>query len=267
MIWLFLFVTSVTISYNLKQQELMEDMLYRVNQTDGVTNNIGYTFLALLPGIIFLKDKPLIQFAVLGYVLVYLIMGMKRGAILIGGLCAAYYIRYLFLHADAKLKKWMYMLTVVLVIAAYKFILHMMDTSEYMMMRINDTLEGDSSHRDVLYNYFWDFYQKQDSIFHLLFGNGQASTARIFFNYAHNDWLEILINNGLMGAVFYVYYWVVFSVTAKQATNPDAKTIMIMFGLIYIFKTFISMSYNDVDYFAACFLGYSLVYMKKTRFE
>ena len=267
MIWFFLFIISATVSYHQMQKELMEAMLYRVNQRDAVTNNIGYTFLAIFPGFIFFKEKPLIQFALLGYVLVYLIMGMKRGAILIGALCSLYYIRYLLLNADAKIKKWFYLLTVLLIIAGYRFIIHMMNTSEYMLMRINDTLEGDSSHRDVLYSFFWEYYKNQDSIFHLLFGNGQASTAHIFFNFAHNDWLEILINNGMMGAVIYIYYWMCLVATTKRAINYDAKIIMIMFGLIYIFKTFFSMSYNDIDYSAACFLGYSLVYMNKPQFE
>ena len=35
-------------------------------------------------------------------------------------------------------------------------------------------------------------------------------------NFAHNDWLEILTNQGLVGVVIYGFYWVCFMLTCRS---------------------------------------------------
>ncbi len=92
-----------------------------------------------------------------------------------------------------------------------------MSSSDYMMERIEDTLAGNSSSRDGLYSFFWKYFTEDSCFIHYLLGRGANGTLDIYYNYAHNDWLEIAVNQGLLGIFVYAFYWFGFLKTWKRA--------------------------------------------------
>ena len=132
-----------------------------------------------------------------------------------------------------------------------------------MMKRLEDTIEGNTSGRDSLYSFFWTYFTKNDNFLHYLIGRGANGTLEIYDNYAHNDWLEIAVNQGLLGIFVYAFYWFGFYKTWRNASNIEAKSILTLMALIFFAQTMFSMSYSDMSYVSTSILGYALSAIKK----
>lgn len=258
-IWGVIFIASVTLSYIRTQREALEALI----NVDETTNNSCYLFLSCFPLLVLYRKKPLIQFACLAFVIVFIVMGMKRGAIAIGLVCAVYFMLQSIRNSKGKTRTLFMLLSIGICICAVFFFTHEMTTNDYMMKRIDDTLAGNSSGRDNLYSFFWKYFTEQADFKHYLIGRGANGTLEIYYNYAHNDWLEIAVNQGIVGVVVYAFYWLYFYKTWKHATNIDAKTILALTALIFFAKTIFSMSYNDMSYVSTSVLGYALATLKR----
>lgn len=258
-IWGVIFLASVTLSYIRMQRDALKALL----DTDEITNNSCYLFLSCLPLLVLYRKKPLIQFACLAFVIAFIVMGMKRGAIAIGLVCAVYFMLQSIRNSKGKTRILFMLLSIGICICAVFFFTHEMTTSDYMMKRIDDTLAGNTSGRDNLYSFFWKYFTEQADFKHYLIGRGANGTLEIYYNYAHNDWLEIAVNQGILGVVVYAFYWLCFYKTWKHATNIDAKTILALTALIFFAKTMFSMSYNDMSYVSNSVLGYALATLKR----
>lgn len=260
-IWGVIFLASVTLSYIRTQREALEALI----NVDETTNNSGYLFLSCLPLLVLYRKKPLIQFACLAFVIAFIVMGMKRGAIAIGLISAIYFMWHAIKNSTGKTRFLFLMLSVSMCVGTVFFFIHQMYSSDYMMKRLEDTLEGNSSGRDSLYSFFWKYFTEDASFIHYLIGRGANGTLDIYYNYAHNDWLEIAVNQGLLGLVVYAFYWLGFFKTWKCAKNIDAKTIIALTILIFFAKTMFSMSYADMTYVSTSVLGYALATVNKTN--
>ena len=260
-IWSVIFLASVTLSYIRMQRDALEALI----DADETTNNSGYLFLSCLPLLVLYRKKPLIQFACLAFVIAFIVMSMKRGAIAIGLVCVVYFMLQSIRNSKGKTRILFMLLSIGICICAVFFFTHEMTTSDYMMKRIDDTLAGNSSGRDNLYSSFWKYFTEQADFKHYLIGRGANGTLEIYYNYAHNDWLEIAVNQGILGVVVYAFYWLCFYKTWKHATNIDAKTILALTALIFFAKTMFSMSYADMSYVSTSVLGYALATIKQAN--
>ncbi len=263
--WGVIFLTSVTLSYISMQRDALEALLEKGSHANEITNNSGYLFLSCLPLLVLYRKKPLIQFTALSFVMAFIVMGMKRGAIVIGLVCAAYFMWQAIRNSTGKTRFMFIILSVGICVGAVLFFIHQMSTSDYMMKRIEDTLSGNSSGRDNLYTFFWNYFTENADFTHYLLGRGANGTLEIYYNYAHNDWLEIAVNQGLLGIIIYAFYWFCFYKTWKHAKNIDSKTILVLTALIFFAKTLFSMSYADMSYVSTSVLGYALATVNKTN--
>ena len=261
--WGLMFLVSVTLSYFREQREALETLLDKGVHAYEVTNNTGYRFLSCLPLLVLYRKKPLIQFASLAFVLAFIVMGMKRGAIAIGLVAAAYFMWQAIRNTKGKSRVIFIVLSLGICIGAVFFIIHQITTSDYMMKRIEDTMAGNSSGRDNLYSFFWNYFTEQANFLHYLIGRGANGTLEIYYNYAHNDWLEIAVNQGLLGIIVFAFYWLCFYKTWRHTINIDAKTILALMFLIFFAKTMFSMSYADMSYVSTSILGYALATVNK----
>lgn len=190
-------------------------------------------------------------------------MGMKRGAIAIGVIVALFFISKTIKYYNKKVKISIYFLAILSCIGIVYFFMYQMAHSDYLAQRIQDTLSGNSSNRDEIYSFFWTYFTEKADIFNYLFGRGANGTLEIYYNYAHNDWLEIAVNQGLLGIIVYAVYWICFYRTWKYATNIQAKTILAIVLIIFFAKTMFSMSYTAVSYVSASVFGYALATLNK----
>lgn len=254
-LWVFMFIPVAIACLYRDQREALERAMELHSDRQEFTLNTGYLFLAIIT-LLPLFKKAFLQYALLAVCLAFVLMGMKRGAILIGGICMLYYILSAFNSTSRNKKFWIVLLSVAILVAGYYAVQYMLDTSMYFNARIEQTREGDASGRNELFgtyiNTFFNF-----GLLSFLFGHGADATLRMI-GYAHNDWLEIAINNGLIGLSLYMYYWLVMYKTFRNTNDAALKKMIGLFVIVYFSRTFFSMSYNDIPIYATAALGYAL---------
>jgi hypothetical protein len=259
--WLFVFLMIGITQFYRTQRLNLEALAERESNMEEATNNAGYIMLSIIPLIPLFHKRPLMQYSILSVCMVYVLLGMKRGAIIIGALCTTWFF-FITLKSNRLSTKQVLrvVLTIIVVVAAVFFIQYMLQNSDYFNYRLEKTMEGDSSGRDALFSTYYNFFLNQSNLLRIAFGNGADATLRKFGEFAHNDWLEIAINNGVFVLLLYAVYWVVLFRTIRKSRkrNPTAHIILGLFFIVYFMKTIFSMSYNDVTIFSCAALGYAL---------
>lgn len=234
------------------------------SQREEFTNNIGYGFLSLVPFCVFFYKRPVLQYSVLAICMIFLIMSMKRGAIIIGVLCLVWFIWNNLRVATLKKKMGILTLSLGLCFVGYMCVEKQMQESNLFQKRIENTLDGDSSGRDKLYGRFIDYFLDEATPLQFAFGSGADATLKVSYNYAHNDWLEIAVNQGVFGLIIYMVYWMFFGWTVlSNKYDSHVKCALQILFLIYFMKTIFSMSYNDMTIGATFVLGYCLTQEEK----
>lgn len=254
--WIPVFFIVVIVQFFQHQQVML---MKSADGVEEITNNMGYVFLSLIPLLAFWSHKKFIQYFGLSLSILFVILAMKRGAILIGGLSIVLFLHQSLKSASRKQKFWTFFLSIVIMIGVVFMVSYMLQNSDYFNKRLEYTLEGNSSGRDHLYDVFWRHFINESNPLLFLFGNGAFATLTIASNAAHNDWLEIAIDQGLLGIVVYVYYWTMFYKTwEKSKFDSELSLATSLILLIYFMKTLFSMSYNDMDVYTTICLGYCM---------
>lgn len=256
------FIVTTCQYYQHQREQLIAAMLMG-SSAEEFTNNIGYLFLSLIPACVFLYKKPFLQYLAVGYIMVFLFLGMKRGALVIGLFCLIWFLFNNLKNYEWKKKFGIIFLSSLLCVGGFIFAKNQMEESFYFQRRIDSTLEGNSSGRDQLYSYFAYYVWNETSPLQFLFGSGADATLKISYNYAHNDWLEIMVNQGIFGVLIYILYWILFLKECVSKRYPsDVKLSLQLLFIIYFMKTIFSMSYGNVGISAAFILGYCLAQEK-----
>ena len=249
-------IISTTLSYFRAEQEAIRKAIEIGSTREEFTNNTGYDFLSILPLVFFWNKKPILQYALLAFIFTFIVMGMKRGAIMIGLVCLIWFI-YRTYKSSKSNRSLIIFITSIAIICGVTYIIDFYNNSEYFQYRIEQTLEGNSSGRDDIYGSLWQYYINQDSLMHILFGNGAIQTVKIAGNYAHNDWLELLICQGLLGAVIYLAYFMSLYKSFKNSRNNALLYNILGMCLFIMFaSSLFSMSYNSLSLSITLCLGY-----------
>ena len=259
MFWTLIFFASVTLQYFQNHQLLLINAEESGSTQEEFTNNIGYVFLSLIPLLAFFSKKQLVQYLGLAYVLVFILLSMKRGAIIIGALCVLLFLYLSLKGANRSRRIFAIVMGIIMIVVGYYVVLQLFDNSAYFNIRVEETLEGDSSGRDLLFSGLLSHFLNEQNYLRILFGNGALSTLRIMDQYAHNDWLEIAINHGVLGLFVYVAYWISFYKSIKKSKFDDEVHLALcVLFLCYFLRTFFSMSYGDMTICSTLCLGYSM---------
>jgi O-antigen ligase len=214
---------------------------------ENITNNTGYVFVKLMP-FVFLFNK---RYNVAAWVFVmilsyFVLMSAKRGAIVVGGITVICFIYYQVRINQFSLKT--FLLILVALFLLISLMNNVIENNEYLQARYKQTIEGYSSQRDIIYfaiiskwlnadviNYFWGF--------------GFAASLIITKGaYAHNDWLEILSNAGLLGVGIYLTLFLTLIISIKKNNwDKDKCILMITILLTWFFTTLFSMWYTAFE--------------------
>ena len=239
--FIFLLV-SATSSYIMDfQKQFIEDL----QGSDGYTLNASYSFLFLLPYLYFFKSKPLLQFSLLGYLSLLILLGMKRGAILIFIICLLLFLYHIQKSFSSFAKLRLYVIIIIFIsIIGYQTI-ELYNNNVYFLERVQATIDGNSSGRDVIYSNLFNHFAK--SGFHyLLLGHGGYSTLPIHGQYAHQDWLELAIDCGILGLFSYSLFYLKFLKNIKAIKHNIVRNILLQCFLILFLKSLFSMGYENI---------------------
>lgn len=254
--YLLCLLALATIMFIRKQNELM----IQTTDVEEFTNNIAYDFLQLIPMLVFLKNKLIWQYTTLAYIVIFVLLGMKRGAILIGVLCLLYFIYQSYRIVSRKNKIRLVALVIIAIVGLSYFASDFIASSEYFQYRMEETLEGDTSGRNVIYSSLFNHVISRDSLGSILFGEGINHSVAIAGNYAHNDWLELAVNMGLLGILIYITYFTSltrFTLNIKRY-NRDKYVSLVLCLIVMFSTTLISMSYGSLSIGITLALGFNL---------
>lgn len=224
--------------------------------TESSVINVAYEVLALLPLLYLWHRRPTIQYVMLAIVLAVVLSTVKRGAIIVGALCAIYFFITTSRESSKKTRWYVWLIIIAFIVISARYVINFYENSTYAQMRVENTRMGDSSGRDIIFSNAWKLFT-ESNIFNLLFGHGAWATLRSMGVLAHNDWLEILVNQGVLGVVLYLNYWIAFYKTYRKNKN-GAKPILGMLLIILFVSTLFSMSYSAMTLPANLALGFCL---------
>lgn len=257
--WMVVFLIVGICEYFKMERGMIARLLVSNSMFDEFTNNAGNWLLYLMPGMLVFRKKPLYLYIGVAVCTIFIIMSMKRGAILICLLLLFMIIRSTVKKASRKQTYSVVILAMLSLSVLVNFVKNKMLNSDYFNYRIEQTLEGNSSNRDVLYEDFWNIYTDQSTIIEKLVGKGAWATFKIENSFAHNDWLELLINNGLLGAILlFVFLYRFFLVVRCKALSDESRFCLLLIFLIVLIRTFLSMSICSLTIYATSIFGFSL---------
>ena len=257
--WMILFVIVGICEYFKMERGLTARILENKSAFDEGTNNAGNWLLYLISGMLVFRKKPLFLYIGLAVITVFIIMAMKRGAILICLFLLLIIIRGIMKNASKQQYFIIALLAAITLLVVFAYIQQMIQSSDYFNYRLEQTLEGDTSNREVIYENFWNTYINQSDPFALLFGRGAWATLKTAGGFAHNDWLEMLINNGIIGAfLLFVFLYRLFQVSRCKFLAYESRFCLFLIFFIITIRTFISMSICGMSIYATSMLGFSL---------
>lgn len=218
------------------------DDLGTENKTIGV--NI---FVYILPLLILIRKR--IFTSVLFIISLYFILiGAKRGLIICSILPLLLYIKD-FSRGRKNVFKWIG--AVFFIILAGFVISNLLENDSYLMTRYYDTLEGDSSGRDIIYSTYLNQWSNSDNILNILFGYGSVATEHTFLrSKAHSDWIEVLFDYGILGIILYVFYFINLIKLYVKNKKSDYSSIYLCILWICGLKSIFSFVFFDSELLA-----------------
>jgi O-antigen ligase len=259
---------SLSIFVCLSQKRVMTDLLFTVvgiillacailnyyhfqsemlsQKTDdivNITNNATESFLMLLPMLFLLKNN-IQKWISLFVCIFFLVMGAKRGNIIAAMIPIGLFVYGMLRNSRHSAKKILFVLVLVagFIFFTYRWVV----TNDYLMYRVEQTITGDSSGRDVLYFGAWHSWFDSNNIIIYLFGYGFDGTRHQSLTYyrpAHNDWLEVLVDYGLVGIILYICVFVTLVKQIKKTQSVYMKLLLLSVSSIWFFKSLYSMGF------------------------
>lgn len=247
MLFILFFAVSIYAFYGALELQIQYAILMDAVQDEYTVTSV-YSFLSILPLLILFKKKPLLQFAFLSVILVYLVLSAKRGAIMLGGVSTIILLISMYAKDSVGKKIIMMLVSIAFFVMSYIFINYQMETSPYFASKVERTFEGYSSGRDKYAQVIWEYYKNSTNTREFFLGIGAQGTLSVNENFAHNDWLAILLEQGWLGIFFFILYWIGFVVTwLKSRINYEAFVVIGLLLFIGFGKTIFSMYYLPIS--------------------
>lgn len=254
--WSLLFIATVLISYPNSVAHIQSSVDY-----EQFTNNIGYTIIHCLPFLIFWHKSPLFQYCLFFIIGIFIMNALKRGPILIWILLFGSFILQnfnRFSKASFKHKIILISLPAIAILFGFYYYNNYLVDNIGFMNRLNATLAGDDSGREEIYSNILNTFYEGSNIIQYLFGHGAESTIKFFHIHAHNDWLEILFNQGLIGIILYLLYYKSIWKQIRQSSDLLGRNLLLNIMIMLLVTSLFSMSYMAYDTSIHILLGYAI---------
>lgn len=257
--WIPFFLIIGVLVYYRAETERIAMLLENGKIEESITNNAGYFILAILPCSLVYYKRPVFQYMVVLFCVIFVLMSMKRGAIAIASVVLCFMIFTEFLRGSTKRKTVILIGGMLVIYIVLYYISHYLIQNDYFIGRFEETLDGNTSGRDVLYSTLVSHIKNEMTVLDFFIGEGAMATVKIMGIYAHNDWLEIFVCHGVFGVSLFLYYWRSFLLTClNKKFHVLSRMTLMSYLIMYFMKTFFSMSIGDMTVFAGLMIGFAL---------
>src|SRR5690554_2205892 len=242
-----------------------------VNNTENVVTNTTYLFVALIPYVFLWGKQKFIAIAGMLLLLFFIIQGAKRGALIVALMGCLVFVYYLLSSVEPKKRVQSFLVALVGIGLLSMYVYDFYISNEFLINRMQKISDSGSG-RDFIYLNLLNNWYESNSIINYLFGFGFVSTIKYSGSglLAHNDWLELLTNFGLIGvSIYFLVFYAAVRFIYDSSVQKEYKLIMLAIVLIWFFQTLFSMYYTSSQTaFTSILLGYlfgSHQYNKKDK--
>ncbi len=254
--FLILMIPIIIFQY-FRNESLVQVMMDSDNAS--IVNNLGYSFTGLMPFVFLINKKKIISGLLMALLLIFIIQSSKRGAIIAGTFALLMYFYYQLIVIGKYKRISGYIVVPLIIVGLTIFVYRESVSNELLMNRMSSMIEGNTSGRDIIYRTLLNHWYDRDNVFNLLFGFGFAASLDITGgSYAHNDWLELLSNFGLLGVLVYLTLFVsALTLYFNKLWSKEKRILLLTIMIIWLFVSMVSMWYTSVEGFMqASLLGY-----------
>ena len=200
-----------------------------------INTSAGYIFVMILPLLMYRFRKDNIWIFIITLLLT--MMTGKRGALVIYGVLFIYSI-YNFKSIKNQIKlNWKVFLFLGIILFSYFFLMeNAFESLENRMGNIVHKEKGTiGSGRDVIWSTLFLAWYNSQSFIYLIFGFGFYATSSIEGHIAHNDFVEFLVDFGLLGLSFYLLVLGKFYIAVKRIKKYNKYlSLLLVFCLIIL---------------------------------
>lgn len=243
-------------SFFSSRHDLMSQSL---NNTENVVTNTAYLFVALIPYIFLWGKQKLIAAAGMVLLLFFIIQGAKRGALIVALMGCSIFIYYLLSSVEPKKRVRSFLVALVGIGLLAMYVYDFYISNEFLINRMQKISDGGSG-RDFIYLNLLTNWYESNSVINYLFGFGFVSTIKYSGSghLAHNDWLELLTNFGLVGiSIYLLVFYAATRFIFDSSVQKEHKLIMLTIVLMWFLQTLFSMYYTTSSTaFTSILLGY-----------
>ena len=208
---------------------------------DSATINASTVFLMLIP-LLFYEKRQTLAYIEMAICIFFLVSAVKRGNIVAAILPVLIFLYY---HYKQSKRNALRLLILLFFVVIGTYLLNELVTSNYYFQRrYEDTLDGYLSNRDRIYYDSFHLWYNAD-FFQLLFGNGFRSVTHYLGTPAHSDWLEILVDNGIIGIIIYIGVFVSLLKIIINCKSIPERQILFSAFLAWGAKSVYSMAYVE----------------------
>lgn len=233
-------VAAIPAFYNAQQIALSK----LVTGGEDTTTNASRLFLMLLP-LIFLVKNRAVSLGLFCVCLFFLVQGAKRGNIVAAVIPSMLYVWVLFKENRKSFFK--VSLLIIALMGIFVWAKDLILGDDYLLQRYEDTLEGNTSGRSVIYATMWNLWAGSDSLFNYFFGYGYDGTITHSFMHkrAHSDWLELLVNFGVFGVLCYAFVFVALVRFYFSLHKGLVRYVLLSIIFVWFSKTLYSMGFTE----------------------
>lgn len=255
---LFYFILIVAINNFFCNQK---QLLISTTTQNDVVNNVSYSFVFLIPYLFFIKRHVIIRLSLLVIIIFFVIQGAKRGALISGVTGFVIYIYYLYMTRKSIVFLNKIIILFSIFVISYLMVVEFVE-NQFLLSRLESLSGGNSSGRDVIYASIFNAWYCSDNFFNLLFGYGFSASRLMNPSHlnAHNDWLELLSNFGILGIGTYLFLFIsIIKFYFKNRIDRENRFVLIAIIFNWLLISFYSMWYLSLDaVMQTLLLGYIL---------
>lgn len=235
-----------------------------------------FSVVIFLPLVFYIKS-PILKYGLLLIILYVVIISTKRTALMVVS-CST--IIYMFSHLRLKKMKVKFLVPTFVVIICLLFMVHSLkqgtakDALDVTVERMSNLNDESAEDRENIYTMVFSRIE-ESSLYSFVFGHGYNAVSKDIFGHpAHNDYLEIIYDYGVIAMIFYVILLLrilqLFIRNLKYKIIPlgDNMQIFISFVSFVLFNS-MNCVITNVVYMYVCMycIGWSLEFAEFKKYE
>lgn len=217
---------------------------------ENYVDNMGYYYLNFIPFLLLIPKHTYIKIGICLILNILIITCAKRGAILTAVIVDIVFFFYIYKSQEVSKSTLSKIWITFLLCVAAAFAWNKFTANSFVLERFEALEQGHSSGRDIIYANLWNNWSHDYDLIQQILGGGFCKSPRLNNGlFAHNDWLELLTDLGLVGVISYLIVIICMISLTIKTKDTTTKFILLCVCVIWIFKTLFSMSYLDENNF------------------